>query len=497
MKTNTKATGTKRYEKLVNTSVRLAGGYGQYAALQDSEQLLRRSVLACMLFEDMFYESGESNAQNIKNLIPQVDPVAVATIAVEARTEQKLRHVPLFIAREMARLNSHKHLVGKLLPRIILRADELAEFLAIYWKDGKNQPLSKQVKLGLADAFNNFNEYELAKYNRDAEVKLRDVAFLVHVDPIDKTGRAKKSAAISRKGYSRGNVQRHKRTLVGKTISGELETPDTWEVALSSGADKKETWERLISERKLGGLAFLRNLRNMEEAGVSRDVIANGFNTVNPGWLLPFNYLAAAKYAPKWERELETMMLRGLGNMPKLPGHTVIIVDVSGSTRQPVSGKSAISCLDGELAMAMLAAEVCESVSVYATAGNDSSKVHATTLVKPRHGFGLMDEIRNATRSVGGGGIFTRQAIEYVREHESGTVDRIIVLSDSQDCDFPSKRIPAPFGVRGNYIVNVAAHAHGVNYKGVWTAEISGYSEKFIPYIAALEGIGMNGDNEE
>ena len=47
-----------------------------------------------------------------------------------------------------------------------------------------------------------------------------------------------------------------------RLIEGELKTPDTWEVALSSGADKKQAWERLLREKKLGGLALLRNLRS-------------------------------------------------------------------------------------------------------------------------------------------------------------------------------------------------------------------------------------------
>ena len=66
--------------------------------------------------------------------------------------------------------------------------------------------------------------------------------------------------------------------------------------------------------------------------------------------------------------------------------------------------------------------------------------------------------------------------------------DRIIVFSDSQDCDWPDKRIPKPFG-RHNYICDVSAHTKGINYKGVWTAEISGWSEHFLTFIASLEGI--------
>ena len=43
----------------------------------------------------------------------------------------------------------------------LARADELAEFVAIYWAQGR-QPLSAQVKKGLASAFGKFDEYALA-----------------------------------------------------------------------------------------------------------------------------------------------------------------------------------------------------------------------------------------------------------------------------------------------------------------------------------------------
>ena len=494
MKTN-KSAKVARVEKMVDTSARLAGGYGVFAAKQGAEALLRRAVMTCLLWENAFYESGQSIADNIKTLIPQVDPEAVAKIAVEARTQQKLRHVPLFIAREMARLDTHKHLVGELLQKIILRADDLTEFTAIYWKDGR-QPLSAQAKKGLARSFEKFNAYQLAKYNRDDEVKLKDVLFLSHAKPAESNGNGDRAPAVNRDGYKRGETLRHSRSLLSKLINGELPAPDTWEVALSSGADKKETWERLISTKKIGALAFIRNLRNMEQVGVDPKVIVRGFETLNPGWLLPINYLAAAKAAPKWERELEAMMLRGLSSMPKLSGYSVFIVDVSGSMEHSVSSKSDLNRMDAGAAMAMLASELCERVSVYATAGNDSTRVHSTSVIKPRHGFALIDEILGKRGgSLGGGGIFTRQCLEYIRGNERETPDRIIVFSDSQDCDSPDKMIPKPFG-NHNYIVDVSSHAHGVNYEGLWDAEITGWSEHFLTFIAALEGVNIQQDNE-
>jgi 60 kDa SS-A/Ro ribonucleoprotein len=463
---------------------RLAGGYGPYAARQDAEALLRRSVMACLLWEDLFYEDGKSVVDNIKALIPVVHPELVKNIAIEARLKQKLRHVPLLIVREMARLKTHRSYVGEMTD-VFQRADEITELVALYWKDGR-QPLSGQIKKLLAGAFDarnrdrdgneryRFDTYNFAKYDRDSAVKFRDVMKLVRPKP------------------PQGREELY-RQIKDRTMP----SPDTWEVSLSAGKNKVETFTRLIREKKLGALAFLRNLRLMGEIGVPRDVIREGFQTINPRWLLPLNYLQAQKYASGWERELEEMMFRGLAKSPKLPGHTIFVVDVSGSMRGTVSAKSEFGRIDAACALAMIASEVCESISVYATAGNDHNRIHKTALVKPRRGFALMDEIKTTERSLGGGGIFTRQCLEYIRAEERGVNPaRIMVFSDSQDCDIAGKQTPAPFG-RYNYIIDVSAHKHGVAYKGVWTAEIAGWSEHFLAYVLGYEGLELSEQSNE
>src|SRR6266536_4049194 len=126
---------------------------------------LRRSVLACLLWETQFYEDGVEIVGRIAELVPKIQAEQVAALAVEAREQMKLRHAPLLLVREMARHATHRRLVAETLGRVIQRADELAEFVAIYWKDGR-VPLSAQVKKGLATAFPKFDEYQLAKYDR-------------------------------------------------------------------------------------------------------------------------------------------------------------------------------------------------------------------------------------------------------------------------------------------------------------------------------------------
>lgn len=451
-----------------NKSERLAGGYGAYAARQDAVSLLKRVVMANLLWEDIAYIDGKEVAAQLSELVPQCEPEAVYEIALAARTEQKLRHTPLLLAVEMCRYPEHAKFVGRLLPQIITRADMLTDFLALYWKRNTGKKtVSHQALKGLAESFHNFDEYQFSKYDRDTEVKLRDVMFLCHPTP-----RSQEEEILFRK-------------IAEKSLS----TPDTWEVALSAGEDKKATWERLVSHKKLGALAFLRNLANMRTAGVDRSVIEQGFDTLSSSMLLPFDFLKAARMNPEFKHLIEPAMLKAAAKQPHLHGKTLFIVDVSGSMRVRISWKSELTRLDCAMAMAILATQVCDEYEIVCTAGNDSSRIGAHEWIQyPRQGFDIMKQIQDTGSRIGGGGIFTRQCLEWCKGKFSRQkqFDRIIVFSDSQDCDFADKCVPHPFATY-NYICDVSCEKHGVAYKGVWTAEISGFSEHFLSYIAQYE----------
>jgi 60 kDa SS-A/Ro ribonucleoprotein len=420
---------------------------GAPAATITSEQALRRSVLACMLWEGEFYESGATIAARIRELVPRVAAEKVASLAVEARTAMKLRHAPLLLVREMARHASHRALVAETLVRVVQRADELTEFVAIYWADGR-RPLSAQVKKGLAGAFARFDEYSLAKYDRAGAVRLRDVLFLSHAKPFDAD----------------------QALLWRRLIAGELATPDTWEVALSSGGDKRAHWERLLIERRLGALALLRNLRNMKDAGVHETEVIAALDAMRTDRVLPFRFLAAARHAPQWEEALVRAMFRSLAGAERLAGHTIVLVDVSGSMVAPLSRRSEMLRTDAAYGLAVLLREIAEKVSIY-TFSNDAK------LVPPRRGFALRDAMESSQQHLG---TYLGKALDAVHDH-AAPYDRIIVITDEQSHD----RISAPRG-RG-YVINVASARNGVGY-GPWT-HIDGFSEAVIDYIRELERI--------
>ena len=447
---------------------------GAVAVHASNEDTLRRTVLACMLFEDAFYEGGETTAKRIQSLSHLVSPQFLSELAVEARSKYNLRHVSLLLARELARhpLRAQKpNLVSATIANTIQRADELAEFLAIYWRDKKDQPLSAQVKKGLALAFCKFNEHQLAKYNRDGDVKLRDVLFLCHAKPQNKT----------------------QERLFKKLVDNKLKTPDTWEVELSSGADKAETFTRLIKEEKLGALALLRNLRNMQAAGVSNKLVKSALLSANYDRVLPFRFLAAAKHAPALFADIDEAFLTAMATRSKLPGKTIIVVDVSGSMYGgAISAKSEMNRMEGAAALGTIARELCEDAVVYATAGSDARETHATKQVPSTRGLNLVKQICDMCMPLGGGGIFLTQAMNHIAA-EQKTADRTIVITDEQDCARSARALaPSQAKPLGNgYLINVASYQNGIGRKNNWET-ITGFSEAVFQWIEAHEANESN-----
>lgn len=432
---------------------------------------LRRSVLATMLWEKGFYESGQKIADRIQGLIKAVKPEKVAALAREARTAGKLRHVPLWIARGMAPLPEHRAYVSGVLKDIVQRPDELAEFISLYWQNGK-QPLSNQVKKGLAAAFTKFDEYALAKYNRDADIKLRDVLFLVHAKPVDKEqGQLWKKliGGFCAKCWGRENEHKGKRH---EFVEAKLTVPDTWEVALSAseGENKKEAWEKLLRNEKLGALALIRNLRNFKECGVDESLVRQALKNMRTEKVLPYRFITAAKYAPSLEPELEEAMFKCLGDKSKLGGKTVLLIDVSGSMDEKISDKSEARRIDAASGLAILARELCENVEVYTFSYN-------SVQVPTRRGFALRDAI---VKSQPHGGTDLGGALTQLKG-QVPNMDRLIVFTDEQS---HTKVGNPPQGVIG-YMINVANNQYGVGY-GAWN-HIDGFSESILDYIVELE----------
>lgn len=407
------------------------------------EKQLRRSVLSCLLWESEFYEDGKSIADRISEFAEKVKPETLAAIAIEARETHNLRHVPLLLLDVLSKTGRGSPLVADTVERVIQRVDEMPELLAVYWRNGRKM-VPAQMRKGLARALAKFNEYQLAKYDRSGAVKLRDVLRLVRPKPKDEAQSA----------------------LWKRVKDRALATPDTWEVALSGGADKKETFERLIREGQLGYLALLRNLRNMAQAGVDPELVKLAIVARKGGAqrVLPFRYVAAARAVPQFEPALDQALCEAIAELPIYLGKTLILVDVSGSMDEKLSAKSDMTRLD---AGAALAAIIPGDVRVFTFS-------EGLVEVPPRRGMAGVDAI---VRSQPHSGTYLGAAVTEINKIQH---NRLIVITDEQSHD----RVPDPVA-KAAYLINVASAKNGVGY-GRWT-HIDGFSEGVLRFIREIE----------
>ena len=323
---------------------------------------------------DKFYENGGERVERIKALMTKCNPQFVANLAVYAREKMYLRSMPLILAVELAKINKGNDLVSRTVTRVIQRADELTETLAYYelanqrvgQVKGLNK-LSKQVQLGVAEAFNKFDEYQLAKYNRDGAIKLKDALFIVHPKAKDAAQQA----------------------IFNKIVKDELATPYTWETELSALGQVKYAndvekataftakWEALIDSRKLGYMALMRNLRNILEANVSPKHIEKVCATladaeqVAKSKQLPFRFLAAFRelkdiqsgYTPSVLAALEDAVAASVVNLKGFGFDTAVTIacDVSGSMQRTISPKSKVMNYDIGLMLGMMLQSKCKN----------------------------------------------------------------------------------------------------------------------------------------
>lgn len=426
---------------------------GAKAFKMSAEMELYTTVVTWSL-NDTFYEKDKTRMERLSKLIAQCNPVFVGKLAVYARTKMYMRSVPLVLATELAKLHSGDDLVARVTDGVIGRADEITELLACYQmvnqRTGtkKLNRLSKQMQKGLSQAFNRFDEYQFAKYNRDGDIKLRDALFLVHP-------RAKDDL---------------QQLIFNKIVANGLQTPYTWETELSAlgqlNFDSVEAkaiafrakWEELIDSGKFGYMALLRNLRNIQEAGVSYAhfkkvcaTLADG-EQVAKAKQFPFRYLAAYRelitpastvktiamaakaaitgnkgYTGDLLDALEKAVQASAANIRGFDENTRVLLacDVSGSMQKPISANSKVLLYDIGLMLAMLLQSRCNNVEV-GMFGNTWK-----TIAVPRHN--ILGNVQEFYRREGEVGYSTNG---YLVIHDLNIrrvkMDKVMLFTDCQ-----------------------------------------------------------------
>lgn len=304
-------------------TVNFAGG----RAFAQTAKLEFVSILLTTFLEDEFYRTEKQTTARIRELITKVnDPRFVAKAALYARNTHGMRSVSHLVAGELAKSVKGQSWTKHFYAEVVRRPDDVMEtlgyYLAVY-----GRPIPNSLKKGLGAALGRFDEYQLAKYRRDHGVfKLVDAVNLV---------RPKSSAALS------------------KLVRDELAPAETWETKLTqagqgeTGGDvaaaKSQAWAELVSERKLGYLALLRNVRNVlthaPEVAKELCVQLTDERAVRRSLVFPFQFLSAVEVLKQGNLQgagqvmdaLNQAIDLSLANVPKFEGNTLVALDSSGS----------------------------------------------------------------------------------------------------------------------------------------------------------------------
>jgi len=303
-------------------------------------------ILLTSFVEQQFYASVNEQVDKIANFVsdPKFDKKFAAQASVYARNEFGMRSITHVTATEVANQVKGVQWTARYFDKVIRRVDDMTEIVSYYLsKYGK--PLPNALKKGLAQAFNKFDAYQLAKYRAEGKaVSLVDVVNLVHPTPNKRNAKA-----------------------LELLVKGDLKSMDTWEAQQTKAGQtakteeekkqlKKESWVNLVKERKIGYFALLKNLRNimLQAPEVIEEAVAmlTDEKLIRKSLVLPFRFVVALDELSNMAADrrilsgLEGAINKSFINIPKFEGKTLIALDDSGSmtwgaaqgwTRNPVN----------------------------------------------------------------------------------------------------------------------------------------------------------------
>lgn len=366
----------------------------------------------------------------IRSAVAQDKHQAVANMIVFAKNDMGMRTMPIVAAvhliNDCRQANVKDLAARKLISDVIVRADELCDVYAYALSVfGSKNKIPLAIKRGVEDAFNKFGQYDLAKYNRNADLKLSDLLRIVHPTPeVAEMGRVYK-----------------------QIIDGTLEAPYTWEVEFSRNGQlnayeqkpKAILWKEILSRNSLGFLAAIRNIRNMSEAGVDNNtqrmlagVISKGHRKV-----LPFQIFQAYKMTPQNMVSVRDALVdaveKSVANVPVVGEAVWMVGDVSGSMQNKV-GESDMSMLStsAQLAATAIKSQLLAGKRVAFTA----FATRALTMEFSRHDtiLSIAEKIERLSNQLGGSTNLNSALAEYsaVVRMLGQKPDAFMVFSDMQ-----------------------------------------------------------------
>lgn len=484
---------------------------GSPALARDARSELFLTAVGAFHGEDKFYESASDSSKRLTDLVSTTtttDPAWTAAFLVWLRTRANIRTAAIVGAAEYVRAGGPN---GRTVVRSVLtRADEPGEMLA-YWHSKYGRRIPQPVKRGLADAARAlYVEATVAKWDSSrASIRFADVIELTHPVPQgpaqsglfkylldERHGRATFEGRSLPLLEARDHALRStdpREALLTELAAGNRTV--TWETVSSAGAGKMtaDQWERLYPH--MGYMARIRNLRNLDEAGMSPESKRSiGQGLADPANVarskqLPMRFLSAYKAVPDliWGSYLSTALDHSLDSVPEIPGRWLVLVDASGSMCHAFSKDSTVSFY--EAACVFAAAFARRNTAEIRTYSDDLSKVFPqikgeSTLATVRRLGANEFWFAGSTNTVGA----LKEAFDPKRH------DRVLVLTDEvygaslftwrHDPGTPDEAIPADVPM---YTFNLAGYRTAQVPSGPNRISVGGLSDAGFTMMAAVE----------
>ncbi|WP_405611791.1 TROVE domain-containing protein [Streptomyces sp. NBC_00076] len=491
---NSKAARAQPTSRVTSTGRVLRTYQGGRGRERDARSELFLLAVANFVSQQTFYETGADRDDRFAKLVRRLaveDPAWTAGLLGWLRGEGNLRTASLVGAAEYvkARLDAgatdgpaNRQVVAS----VLRRPDEPGELLA-YWTATYGRNVPKPVKRGIADAVRRlYHGKSLLKYDTASKgYRFGDILNLVHAAPDpDKPwqGELFQYALDRRHNPDTAVPPASNRVLTAHRELMALPVDERRAVVLSDhGAERlaaagmtwealagwlqgpmdKAAWEAVVPS--MGSMALVRNLRNLDQAGVSDEVAARVAAKISdPAEVarsrqFPFRYLAAYQHAPslRWSYPLEQALGHSLANVPALPGRTLVLVDRSGSMWARLSDRSELNRADAAAifgtALALRAADA--DLVEFGTSSNKIKYRRGESVLKILGRFGDL------------GGTDTSAAVRrHYKKH-----DRVLIVTDEQYAfshhGDPTEQVPANVPV---YTWNLAGYraGHGPSGKG-------------------------------
>lgn len=458
-----------------------------------------------MVGEDTYYEAKTDRDRRFRQLVHSAtveDPDWVARFVPYLRGEMNMRSASVVMAAESAlarRANpadaaKATTTVRAMVAGALQRPDEPAEFIA-YWRSRTGiRALPGGVQRGVGDAVTRlFTERAALKYDGVGNAfRLADVIGLAKPTPSG-PAQADLFDFLADRRWNRDTVRVTERLPVIAAYMRAKAMPQaerrawfladpqrlrdaglTWEELSSLGPMDKDAWTAVIPS--LGIMAAARNLRNIDQAGVTDDAVAPLLakfadpEQMARSRMFPYRWLSAYRAAPslRWGHALERALAASCAAIPLLPGRTLVLVDTSGSMNGAVSARSTIRHVDvGALIGVALARRGCQ-VDLVGFA--DGVFTHPVT-----PGGSMLRDLESFCARIGqvGHGTQTVAALQATyRGH-----DRVVIVSDMQAFAHPG------YGVVGYY--DVLGRARGMSVSDAVPAAVPMFGINTTGYAAS------------